>query len=162
MPTTKARGPPAGRFVQTCGEAIERRSMTEEKTVRELREEIGLSLEELAEGMQVSERDLMKLESSGQKYLGLDPEWFALITEPYGYNKVFWYPPEKAIEEWEGALNLLRGLTDFVRNTLTSEPLLAILGDATTRAQEELDGCRDLLRNFERQEEQIKSETIED
>jgi transcriptional regulator with XRE-family HTH domain len=157
----KAREPPAGRFVQTCGEAIERRSMTEGKTVRELREEIGLSLAELAEGMRVSERDLMLLESSGQKYLGLDLKWFALITEPYGYNKVFWYPPEKAVREREWAIGVLDALA-MLADALDSEPLLAVLGDAIAGAREELDGCRDLRANFERQEEQIRFETVED
>jgi len=136
--------------------------MTEGKTLGQLCKEVGMTLEELAEGMKVSERDLMLLESSGQKYLGLDPEWFALLTERYGYEKVFWYPPEKAVREWEMALRLLNGFTELACNTLDSEPLIAILGDATTRAQQELAGCRELLANFERQEEQIRSEMVED
>ncbi|MBA3473475.1 MAG: helix-turn-helix transcriptional regulator, partial [Rubrobacter sp.] len=129
-----------GRFFE------ERRSMTEEKTVRELREEIGLSIEELAEGMRISERDLMKLEHSGQKYYGLDREWFALLAEPYFYNKVFWYPPEKAIGEWERAIGILEAFA-VMAEKLDSEPLIAILGDATARAWLEHDGCRELLYN---------------
>ena len=57
--------------------------MTEEKTVAEWREELGLTREELAEGMQVSPRDLTLLECSGQKYYGLDQKWFALLAKPY-------------------------------------------------------------------------------
>jgi hypothetical protein len=134
--------------------------MTEEKTVREWREELGLSIGELAEGMRVSERDLMLLESSGQKYYGLDQEWFALLAEPYGYNKVFWYPPEKAVSEWERAIKILEGFS-VMAEALDSEPLIAILGDAICRAQLELDGCRELLDSFERQEEHIKYETAQ-
>jgi transcriptional regulator with XRE-family HTH domain len=131
--------------------------MGEEKTVRELRQEHGLSLAELAEGMKITERDLMLLESSGQKYLGLDREWYALIAEPYGYNKVFWYPPDRAVEEWERTINILQALLVLAEN-LDTEPLMVALVDAIQGAQEELDGCRDLLANFERQEEQIRSE----
>lgn len=133
----------------------------EEKTVRELREKHGLSVEELAEGMRISERDLMLLESSGQKYYGLNVEWFALLAEPYGYNKVFWYPPEKAVAEWERAITFLEGFA-VLAEALDSEPLIAALGDAIYGAREELDGCRDLLKNFERQEEQIRIETARD
>lgn len=46
-------------------------------------------------------------------------------------------------------------------NILDNQALTAILGDADTRAREELAGCRDLLENFERQEEQIRFETVE-
>jgi hypothetical protein len=45
---------------------------------------------------------------------------------------------------------------------LDSEPLITILGDAIDGSREELDGCRDLLANFERQEEQIRFETAQD
>ncbi len=113
--------------------------MTEAKTVAELREQHGLSREELAEGMRVSERDLMLLEASGQKYFGLDREWFALIAEPYGYDKVFWYPPEKAVAEWERAIAFLEGFA-VLAEALDSEPLITVLGDAICGAREELDG----------------------
>ncbi|MCA1719036.1 MAG: helix-turn-helix domain-containing protein [Actinobacteria bacterium] len=126
-----------------------------------MREEHGLTVEELAEGMRVSPQDLMLLESSGQKYLGLDREWFALLAEPYGYNKVFWYPPEKAVSEWERAIGILKAFA-VLTEALDSEPLIAILGDAIDVAREELDGCRDLLANFERQEEQIRFEKAQD
>ncbi len=116
----------------------------EEKTVGELRQGHGLSVEELAEGMRISERDLMLLEASGQKYYALDVEWFALLAEPYGYNKVFWYPPEKAVREWERAIGILEAL-GVMADALDSEPLLAILGDALGQAGLELDGCRELL-----------------
>lgn len=130
------------------------------KTVRELRKEHGLTREELAEGMRISERDLMKLESSGQRYRSLDREWFALVAEPYGYDKVFWYPPEKAVWEWERAIDLLKALGTLAE-AVDSEPLVVAITDAIHGAREELDGCRDLLANFERQEEQIRSETVE-
>ncbi len=132
---------------------------SEEKTVGELREEHGLTIEELAEGMRISERDLMLLEYSGQRYYALDREWYALIAEPYGYNKVFWYPPAKAVSEWERAIRLLDGFA-VMAEALDSEPLLAILGDAISVAREELKGCQRLRENFERQEEQIRSETV--
>jgi transcriptional regulator with XRE-family HTH domain len=135
--------------------------MTEEKTVGEWREEHGLTVEELAEGMGVSPRDLSLLESSGQEYYGLDPEWFALLAEPYGYNKVFWCPPEKAVREWERAIGILEAF-GVLAEALDSEPLIAILGDAIGRVAPELDGCRELLADFERQEEQIRFETAQD
>ena len=64
------------------------------------------------------------------------------------------------MREWETALRLLSGFTEQACNTLDSEPLIAILGDATTRAQQELADCREILANLERQEEQIRSETV--
>lgn len=136
--------------------------MTGEKTVAEWREEHGLSVEELARDMQVSERALMKLEHSGQMYPGFDREWGVPVSETYGYEKVFWYEPERAVAEWERALRLLDGFAYIASSVLDHEPLIAIIGDATTRARQELDGCRELLDNFERQEEQIRFETAQD
>lgn len=131
------------------------------KTVAELREEYGLSREDLARGMDVSVRDLEMLEASGQRYHGLNPEWFVLLTEPYGHNRAFWYPPAKAIEEWKRAITILEGFTTLAFS-LESDPLMAVLGDALAGAREELDGCRDLLANFERQEERVRIEAARD
>ncbi len=78
----QSEGTTAVATLQTTGRiSRERRDMlSEEKTVRELRDEHGLTVEELAEGMRISERDLMLLEASGQKYYALDVEWFALLA----------------------------------------------------------------------------------
>ncbi len=83
-----------------------------------------------------------------------------LLAEPYGYNKVFWYPPEKAVEAWERAIGILEAFA-VMAEKLDSERLIAILGDALGQAGLELDGCRELLDNFERQEERIRFETAQ-
>jgi hypothetical protein len=74
---------------------------------------------------------------------------------------VSWYPPEKAVSEWQRAIRILESFS-VMAEALDLEPLLAILGDATARAGLELNGCRELLDNFERQEEQIRFETAQD
>jgi transcriptional regulator with XRE-family HTH domain len=124
-----------------------------EKTIAEWREELGITREEMARDMQISERALLLLEASGQTYPNFDAEWVAPISERYGYEKVFWLEPAEAVKEWEAALKLLGAFTDMACNTLDNQALIAILGDATTRAREELAGCRELLENFQRQEQ---------
>ncbi len=136
--------------------------MTEEKTVRELREEHGLTVEEMAQELRISERDLMKLEHSGQTYLGYDREWRVPVSERYGMEKVFWYEPAEAVREWEQALRFLDGFAYMASEVLNHEPLITILGDATTRARRELKDCRALAADFERQEERIRFETAQD
>jgi hypothetical protein len=74
---------------------------------------------------------------------------------------VFWYPPEKAVSEWERAIGILEALA-VIAEALDSEPLNAVLGDAIGRAALELDGCRELLADFERQEEHTRFETAQD
>ncbi len=136
--------------------------MNEEKTILELREEHGLTIEEMAREMGISERDLMKLEHSGQTYLGYDREWVVPVSERYGMEKVFWYEPAEAVRQWEEALRFLDGFIYMASNVLDHEPLITILGDATRRARRELKDCRALLADFERQEEQIRFETAQD
>ena len=131
------------------------------KTVAELREEHGITREELAAGMSVSVRDLEMLEASGQRYHSLDPEWFVPVADLYGYEKVFWYPPAKAVKEWSRAITILDGFV-VLAGSLDSEPLIAVLGDALAGAREELDGCRDLLKNFERQGGRVRAEAARD
>lgn len=60
-----------------------------EKTLGEWREDLGLTVEEVARHMQVTERTVMKLEHSGQTYPGFDVEWGVPVLERYGYEKVF-------------------------------------------------------------------------
>jgi transcriptional regulator with XRE-family HTH domain len=124
-----------------------------EKTIGEWREELGLTREEVARDMQISERALLLLESSGQTYPGFDEEWGVPVSDSYGLEKVFWLELGEAVKEWDAALKLLGAFTDMACNTPDNQALTAILGDATTRAREELAGCRALLENFQRQEE---------
>ena len=127
--------------------------MTEEKTVAEWREEVGLTREEVARLMEVTERTVMLLEHSGQTYSSFNVEWSVHVSERYGLEKVFWYEPAEAVRQWEEALRFLDGFAYMASNVLDHEPLITILGHATTRASAELAGCRELLDNFERQEE---------
>jgi transcriptional regulator with XRE-family HTH domain len=136
--------------------------MSEEKTVRELREEYGLSVEELAQRLEVSERTVMLLESSGQTYSSFNVEWGVPVSERYGLEKVFWLEPAEAVRQWEEALRFLDGFIYMASHVLDHEPLITILGDAATRARQELNGCRELLDSFEAQEGQIRFETAQD
>jgi transcriptional regulator with XRE-family HTH domain len=120
-----------------------------EKTLREWREELGLSALELADSMQVSERTVRLLEDSGQTYPAFDVEWGVPISERYGYGKVFWLEPAEAVREWEAALKLLDGVTTMASDILDNQALIAILGDAVTRAREELADCQALQERFE-------------
>jgi hypothetical protein len=115
--------------------------MTEGKTVGQLSEEHGLTLAELAGEMEISERDLMLLESSGQKYLGLGWEWRVPVAKLFGEHKVFWYPPQEAVEEWKRAVGVLDGLIGAAE-AMDSEPLTLSLSEAIVWARQELDGCR--------------------
>jgi hypothetical protein len=123
---------------------------------------LGLSVEEVARLMEVTERKVMLLEYSGQTYSSFNVEWGIPVSERYGLEKVFWLEPAEAVRQWEEALRLLDGFVYMASSVQDHEPLITILGDAGTRARAELVGCRTLLENFERQEEQIRFETAQD
>jgi hypothetical protein len=126
------------------------------KTLKELREEMGLDLGQLDEAMEVPPGTTHKLEALGVTYPDLliveDDVWVVPYSETFGEWKNFWYLPEEAVEKWSEAVQVLDGLYG-VADGLDSLPLMKVFAMAQEMCREELAGSRELLKKFRRLEE---------
>jgi hypothetical protein len=130
--------------------------MTEQKTLKELREEAGLGLGELDEAMDVPLGTTHHLEALGVTYPGLlvieENAWVVPYSERFGEYKRFWFTPEEAVDKWREAVRVLEGM-DGVAEALDNLALDAALTMALANSREELAGSIELLSSSRRREE---------
>jgi hypothetical protein len=130
--------------------------MTEQKTLKELREEVGLGLGDLDEAMDVPLGTTHHLEALGVTYPDLlvveERAWVVPYSETFGEWKKFWFTPEKAVDKWREAVRALAGMYG-VAEALDNLALQTALTMALANSREELAGSIELLRKSRRREE---------
>jgi hypothetical protein len=134
--------------------------MTEQKTLKELREEMGLGKGELDDAMEVLRGTTHKLEALEVTYPDLlvkeERVWVVPYSERFGERKHFWLEPEEAVAKWTQAAGVLERLYG-VAEVLDNLPLQTALATAEEMCWEELAGSRELLKGFRRLEESASS-----
>ena len=140
--------PATGRFQavwkMSPGDKSERDNVTEQKTLKELREEAGLGLGDLDDAMEVPPGTTFMLERLRVTYPGLlvveEGSWVVPYSERFGEAKRFWFAPEEAVSKWREAARIIVALQ-------------TVLDIARDKCRDELDGSLELLAQFRRQEE---------
>jgi hypothetical protein len=126
------------------------------KTLKELREEMGLGLGQLDDAMQVPPGTTHKLEALGVTYPDIlvveDDVWVVPYSETFGEWKDFWFVPEEAVEKWREAVRVLEGMWG-VADALDNLALRTALEEAKAKCREELAGSIELLGKFRRRDE---------
>jgi hypothetical protein len=130
--------------------------VTEQKTLKELREEAGLGLGDPDDAMDVPLGTTATLERLGVTYPGLlvveEGSWVVPYSERFGEAKRFWFAPEEAVSKWREAARIIEGMNG-VAEALDNLALQTVLDVARDKCREELDGSLELLAEFRRCEE---------